>query len=604
MKRLIISLISVTLTTAAVAECEFPYYPEFADAFTKYDEVTPLLAKKVVITTRMPFAPADAVVCEPLRIRDVAGKPLGLVVPTYKGTDLKVVKKWNGLANKINTGQKIAAAEIEADLSFFRKAEYVDDFTTVLIQPYTFHGMIPGASETFPAVFAGYDEALNLARIELKTDNLFFKRIVGGGLRRVQSFEFEAGNGEEIIIGYDSYDEVRVVDPEAEKEGMRKVAEISYSSIKKLEASGKIEENIQRWKDIDRAVSDHEAAQEYARIIGLGDFDDDPIGYYLQYVPDPNQNLGKWRSSCWCYGIGGIFAYHGIFRVRYSNLKSKRPTFDDGYTLSSPTQKFAIEISNTYYGYVNVGLMEWKDFFKLAVRARQWAYDHGCNTAWRKFMFTSWAKTASSGPYEGGEIMQNNCLVPWSAIKAITTWDEPIALGDEWYYGKQPEDAHTCPCVGWATDVAKGEDYNVCFDMKDEPEEPNHGFYKPEYTWHWTTWYQKEEEYPDQVGVRMTPPGPGIEPASWVTYVKASRGEEDEVTWAVFKSQDVRGFNLYGGTPGKLGPAVNDELIPAEEGKLEYSYAVREILKQNTYVLELVRRTEDDYKMLFPEGEF
>ena len=31
MKRLIITLVSIAATTAAVAECDFPYYPEFAD---------------------------------------------------------------------------------------------------------------------------------------------------------------------------------------------------------------------------------------------------------------------------------------------------------------------------------------------------------------------------------------------------------------------------------------------------------------------------------------------------------------------------------------------------------------------------------------------
>jgi len=33
MKRLIITLISLAVTTAAVAECDFPYYPEFAVRF-------------------------------------------------------------------------------------------------------------------------------------------------------------------------------------------------------------------------------------------------------------------------------------------------------------------------------------------------------------------------------------------------------------------------------------------------------------------------------------------------------------------------------------------------------------------------------------------
>ena len=572
MKRLIITLVSIAATTAAVAECDFPYYPEYADAFSKYDEVTPLLAKKVVMGTRIPFAPAGAIVCEPLGIRDIAGTPLGFVVPTYNGTDLKAVKKWNAIANKINNGQKIPAKELKDEISFFYKKEYLDEFTTAVIHPYTFHSMIPGGSGTFPDVFAGYSTALKMASAELATDDAYFRRIVGGGLYRVQSFEFEDGNENVIIIGYDKNGDVDIVDPEVEKEGMRKVAEISFNSIKKLEASGKIERNIQRWKDKDGAISDYDAAQEYATIINrLTDYDDDLNGYYLDKVPDVNQSLGKWHDSCWCYGIGAVFAYHGMRGVAYTNLKSERPEFDDGTSPSSPTQKFAIEISNTYHDYVNTSeaVKEYKDFYKLAVRALEWAYEHGCSTPTRKLMFVSWAETIGSGPSYGGEIYNYDCWVPWGDILTIVSEKQPITLGDEWMYGREPKDAHTCPCIGWAIVSEYSLNDNVYYDMNPDPLEPNGGWYYPVFRFHWLTWYQEEEEYPYNTGVQMTPPGPGIQPASWVTYVKAARGEEDDITWGIFKSEDVKGFNLYAGTAAELGPALNGELIPAEGGKID-----------------------------------
>ena len=100
---------------AAWAACEFPYYPEYADAFAKVDEVTPLLAKKAVMARPL-ICPVGAIVCEPLIIRDVAGKPTWTYIAVYAGDGSSRVDRRNALARKLNAGERLEAAALEEDV--------------------------------------------------------------------------------------------------------------------------------------------------------------------------------------------------------------------------------------------------------------------------------------------------------------------------------------------------------------------------------------------------------------------------------------------------------------------------------------------------------
>jgi hypothetical protein len=258
------ALIVIAGFAAAAAASEFPYYPEYAEAFAKVEEVTPLLAKKVVMA-RPFFCPAGAVVCEPLVIRDIAGKPIWVFIAAYAGDDLSFVDRSNAIARKLNAGERLDASALERDLSYFRPAP---GFTGVALGAYTWTPpAFPAAGGSVLAPLGGYKAALAFAREELGNDDLYFNRLVGQGFFDQQAFEFETPTGEKLIVEYDPCGaDVSALDAAEETEARRKNAESDARRIEHFAASGRLEERLQEWAEIDARFADDVAADEYARI--------------------------------------------------------------------------------------------------------------------------------------------------------------------------------------------------------------------------------------------------------------------------------------------------------------------------------------------------
>jgi hypothetical protein len=262
--RRVTALIAILSAPAAHAACEFPYYPEYADEFAGVEEVTPLLAKKVVMAR--PFiCPVGAVVCEPLVIRDIAGKPIWMSIDAYAGDDLSYVDRRNAIVRKLNAGERLEAAALERDLSYFRGEA---GFVWVAMGAYTWRAPgFPAAGGGLLTPLSGYKAALAFAREKLGNDDLYLSRVVGQGFNQWQAFEFETPTGEKLTVEYDaSAAELSLLDLEKERESRREIAKSDAALISKFKTSGRLEERLREWADIDAQIPDALAADEYARI--------------------------------------------------------------------------------------------------------------------------------------------------------------------------------------------------------------------------------------------------------------------------------------------------------------------------------------------------
>ena len=263
-KPLIAIAVAVLAAATACVAADFPYYPEYAEEFAKVEEVTPLLAKKVVMTH--PFiCPAGAIVCEPLVLRDIVGKPTWISINAYAGDDLSLVDRYNRIVRRLNAGERIDASELEQDLSYFRGSW---EFTWVILGAYTIHSLgFPAASYGALPVLSGFRPALAFAREELGSDDLYFNRIAGTGFSQWQGFEFEAPTGEKVMVEYEACGgDVHLLDIEEYKAGSRETAKTEVSIIESFEASGRFEERLRAWAAIDAGIPDEVAADDYARI--------------------------------------------------------------------------------------------------------------------------------------------------------------------------------------------------------------------------------------------------------------------------------------------------------------------------------------------------
>jgi hypothetical protein len=258
------ALLIIAGFASAAAAAEFPYYPEYAEEFAKVEEVTPLMAKKVVMVR--PFiCPVGAVVCEPLVIRDIAGKPIWISINAYAGNDLSLVDRYNGIVRSLNAGERFYASALELDLSYFAGGA---DFAWVTLGAYTRNAPgFPAASYGALPALSGYRTALAFAREELGNDDLYLNRIVGRGFSSGQAFEFETPTGETVIVDYDPCGgEVSALDAVKAKEVRREIVKSDAAVIERFAASGRLEERLREWAEIDAQIPDDVAADEYARI--------------------------------------------------------------------------------------------------------------------------------------------------------------------------------------------------------------------------------------------------------------------------------------------------------------------------------------------------
>jgi hypothetical protein len=250
-------------STLASAECDFPYYPEFADRFCEYEEVTPLMAKKSVMSAPFGFQHPGDIVCEPLLIKTVVGMPAYYMVATYAGDDLDVVRKWNAFVNKLNTGSKIPAKELAAELAFFFDEEVFRQFAWDSVHTYTFLGEIKAASGGIPPAFWGYEGAYEKAKELYGNDGFDFVRIIALGHAHVQAFEFADASGKMVTLEVDKYGRAEVTDLEKTKEEGRDWVSNWYALF---EADpGLIERNVGGWRKLE--VTDEDAQKEFPQIL-------------------------------------------------------------------------------------------------------------------------------------------------------------------------------------------------------------------------------------------------------------------------------------------------------------------------------------------------
>jgi hypothetical protein len=266
-KLLAVALGTYALAAAAHAACEFPYYPEYADVFGRYEEVTPLLAKKFAIENSCPNAKPGALICEPLLRRDVAGMPGSYELSFYNGDDPDIARRWNEIIKTINVSGKVSASELGEKLNFFEDDEVHWQFKSSVISAYTFGcGMVGGGGP--PGSLYGYNAAFEKAAEVLKSRDLLFTRMMTGDVIYGLVFEFESRSGETAAIAivscrpYDSPPEV------ADLALLASLAEITARSLRRG-VSGDIarsERYREMWKNIDESIPDDVAGQELPRV--------------------------------------------------------------------------------------------------------------------------------------------------------------------------------------------------------------------------------------------------------------------------------------------------------------------------------------------------
>ncbi len=264
MKTLAATLI-VFSTAPAFAECDFPYYPEFADRICQYDEVTPLMAKKVAISMGFHYQKPGDIVCEPLLIKTIVGMPAFYMVATYNGKDRRVVRKWNAIVTEINGGSRIPARELTERLAFFFDEKVFRQFAWVSIHTYTCLGRVQAASGGIPPALWGYEEAYERAKELYGRDDFYFARIIALGHAHVQAFEFVDASGETVVIEVDKYERASIANLDEITSNMHDWVNAWYELFDA--DPDLIERNARRWREIELEVPDDAAQKEFPKII-------------------------------------------------------------------------------------------------------------------------------------------------------------------------------------------------------------------------------------------------------------------------------------------------------------------------------------------------
>lgn len=265
--------LSLALLVAAAAAGspagEFPYYPEFAEVFSRYDEVTPEMAVASI------GAGPEAVFAEPLLLRDANGVPYCYMIEAFPAEEAELVARWNAVIAKLNAGDRLPAAELAGELEALYAAEYapyrfgefpgaLDELENLLLHfagaavpTFTFDhpGGVLGASggPPFPALYE-YRRAYLAASDQFDGDGPFyFSRIIATGpFEYHQIFEFENDAGLKVALAPDRQRRMRVADVEEHASAMREEIREKYELLKKDDA--RAEKNHARWQELAAAL--------------------------------------------------------------------------------------------------------------------------------------------------------------------------------------------------------------------------------------------------------------------------------------------------------------------------------------------------------------
>jgi hypothetical protein len=275
MIRKIICVVALAaLAAVAHAACEFPYYPEYADVFGRYDEVTPEMAVAGVGAW-----PGEAIFAEPLLLRDANGMPFCYMIEAFPPKEAELVARWNDVIAKLNAGERLPAAELAAELEELYAVEYEpfrfgesdepgDDlrnpllgFASAAVATFTFDppGGILGASggPPFPAL-QGYAQAYRAAAKRYGGgDAVYLSRIIAAGPFHVQIFEFENDAGEKVALILYRQRQMRLADVEEHAAAMREKVRKKYEFFKEYDVGA--EKNRARWEEIAAGLQEGES---------------------------------------------------------------------------------------------------------------------------------------------------------------------------------------------------------------------------------------------------------------------------------------------------------------------------------------------------------
>jgi len=245
---------------------EFPYYPEYADVFGRYEEVTPEMA-----IAGIGGWPGEAIFAEALLLRDANGMPYCYMIEAFPPEEAELVARWNEVIVKLNAGGRLPAAELAAELEAlyavayapFRFGEAGDiddgernpllDFASAIVVAFTFDppGGILGASggPPFPALYE-YGRAYRAASEHFGGDETFyFSRIIATGpFQYHQIFEFENDAGEKVALAVDADYGVSIAEVEEHAAAMREAVREKYELLKRDDTSA--ERNRALWEEI------------------------------------------------------------------------------------------------------------------------------------------------------------------------------------------------------------------------------------------------------------------------------------------------------------------------------------------------------------------
>ncbi len=248
MRGLVCIIAVAAVAASAHAACEFPYYPEFADVFGRYDEVTPEMA-----IAGIGAWPEEATTfVEPLLLHEANGMPYCYMIEAFPAEDAELVARWNEVVAKLNAGDRLPAAELAAELEELYAVAYAPRPGGSVLPTFTFD--YPGAHIItegrwpFPA-FYEYLSAYRVAKLRFESGGVFFlSRVVGAGPFSYQIFEFENEAGKKVALARESDGLTHAADLEENAARMREAAGKKYELL--IKDAVWAETNRARWEEI------------------------------------------------------------------------------------------------------------------------------------------------------------------------------------------------------------------------------------------------------------------------------------------------------------------------------------------------------------------